>query len=79
MPIYEYKCTACNYAGDFLQKVNDAPKTTCPKCAKEALVRLVSATSFQLKGTGWYATDFKNPSAPPGAASTGAKTNTEDK
>ena len=63
MPIYEYQCTACNHTCDVLQKIHDAPKKTCPNCEKDSLVRLVSATTFQLKGTGWYATDFKNPSS----------------
>jgi putative FmdB family regulatory protein len=66
MPIYEYECTACGHHLDVLQKVNDEALTDCPSCHKVALQKLVSATSFQLKGTGWYATDFrnKNPSEP---------------
>jgi putative FmdB family regulatory protein len=59
MPIYEYRCDACGHELDELQKLSDAPLTDCPKCGKPALTRLVSAAGFQLKGTGWYATDFK--------------------
>ena len=59
MPIYEYRCEACGNEIETLQKVSEPPLTTCPKCAKESLVKLVSAAGFQLKGSGWYATDFK--------------------
>jgi putative FmdB family regulatory protein len=58
MPIYEYRCEACGHELDELQKLADAPLTDCPRCGKRALTRLVSAAGFQLKGTGWYATDF---------------------
>ena len=60
MPIYEYQCTACGHRLDELQKFSDAPLTDCPECHAAALQKLVSATSFQLKGTGWYATDFRH-------------------
>lgn len=60
MPIYEYQCSACHHHFDALQKMSDAPLTQCPSCQKPALQKMMSATSFQLKGTGWYATDFKN-------------------
>ncbi len=59
MPIYEYQCSACHHAFDVIQKMNDEPIKTCPTCLKNSVVRLVSAAGFQLKGTGWYATDFK--------------------
>ena len=59
MPIYEYRCSACGFEKDALQKMADAPLVTCPSCGKFALVKLVSAAGFQLKGSGWYATDFK--------------------
>ncbi len=59
MPIYEYKCSSCNHQFDAIQKMNDDPIKTCPHCAKDKAVRLVSAAGFQLKGSGWYATDFK--------------------
>ena len=81
MPIYEYVCTACGHALDALQKMSDAPLTDCPECNKATLQKMMSATSFQLKGTGWYATDFKNkPQAEPKKeASATAKTSTETK
>ena len=60
MPIYEYQCTGCHHTFDVLQKINDEPVKQCPKCSENKAVKLVSAAGFQLKGTGWYATDFKN-------------------
>lgn len=60
MPLYEYKCSACGQACEYLQKFTDPEIKLCPNCGKEALKKQVSATQFQLKGTGWYVTDFKN-------------------
>jgi|TARA_B100000959_G_C14659843_1_gene491946 putative FmdB family regulatory protein len=60
VPIYEYKCDKCNHQFEILQKVNDEPAKTCPKCNADRLRKLVSAAAFKLKGTGWYETDFKN-------------------
>lgn len=60
MPIYEYQCTSCHHLFDLIQKINDQPEKTCPKCSKNTAIKLISAAGFQLKGTGWYATDFKN-------------------
>ncbi len=60
MPIYEYQCEACGEQLDKLQKMSDAPLTICPNCEKETLKKKISASGFRLKGTGWYATDFKN-------------------
>jgi putative FmdB family regulatory protein len=59
MPIYEYRCSACGFQKEYLQKVSDAPPVTCPECGKESLAKMVTAAGFQLKGSGWYATDFK--------------------
>jgi putative FmdB family regulatory protein len=59
MPIYAYRCSACGHAKDVLQKLSDAPLTTCPSCAAESFSKQVTAAGFQLKGSGWYATDFK--------------------
>jgi putative FmdB family regulatory protein len=59
MPIYEYRCQNCGYQNDYLQKLSDPPITDCPQCAQASMVKLVSAAGFQLKGSGWYATDFK--------------------
>ena len=60
MPIYEYRCGACGHEKEVLQRMSDKPLTKCPKCGKRTFHKLVSAAGFQLKGTGWYATDFKN-------------------
>lgn len=60
MPIYEYECKKCKYKFEQLRKITDKPLRTCPKCHTASLAKLVSNTSFQLKGTGWYVTDFKN-------------------
>ena len=60
MPIYEYRCSTCGYQNDFLQKMSEPPLTDCPECGKSTLAKQVTAAGFQLKGTGWYATDFKN-------------------
>ncbi|HEY8553855.1 MAG TPA: FmdB family zinc ribbon protein [Burkholderiales bacterium] len=60
MPIYEYECGGCGHRLEEIQKVSDDPLTDCPSCGQSRLRRLVSAAGFQLKGTGWYVTDFKN-------------------
>lgn len=60
MPIYEYRCTACGFQKEYLQKVSDPAHIACPECGKETFNKLLSAAGFQLKGTGWYATDFKS-------------------
>jgi putative FmdB family regulatory protein len=59
MPIYEYRCSACGHQADVLQKMSDAPLKTCPVCGKDSFGKQISAAGFQLKGSGWYATDFK--------------------
>jgi putative FmdB family regulatory protein len=65
MPIYEYRCEACGHQEEFLQRVSEPPLTECPVCRKPTFQKLLSAAGFQLKGSGWYATDFKNkPSKP---------------
>ena len=60
MPIYEYRCTACGFEKEYLQKLSDAPIAVCEECGKPSMTKLVSAAGFQLKGSGWYVTDFKN-------------------
>lgn len=65
MPIYAYRCAACGHSRDVLQKMSDAPLTVCPSCGAEQFQKQLTAAGFQLKGNGWYATDFKG-----GAAST---------
>lgn len=60
MPIYEYTCKACGHNLEVLQRMSDAPKTTCPECGKDELQKMISHSGFQLKGQGWYVTDFKD-------------------
>ena len=67
MPIYEYRCASCGHQQEFLQKVSDAPLAICTKCGKPSFTKMVTAAGFQLKGSGWYATDFKNGGAKPAA------------
>ena len=59
MPIYEYRCQQCGHQFDALQKMSDVPLVECPACKQPSLVKLVSAPSFRLSGSGWYETDFK--------------------
>ena len=80
MPIYAYKCGACGFAKDVLQKMSDAPLSDCPSCGASAFSKQLTAAGFQLKGSGWYVTDFRDgggkkggegadkPAAPPAAA-----------
>jgi putative FmdB family regulatory protein len=79
MPIYEYRCTSCGHELEVLQKLSDPRLTECPACHAATLVKKVSAAGFQLKGSGWYATDFRNSGAKQpakdGAAKTGDKAN----
>ena len=63
MPIYAYKCSSCGNEKDVLQKVSDAPLTECPACGAASFAKQLTAAGFQLKGSGWYATDFRNGSA----------------
>lgn len=60
MPIYEYRCGACGFQKEFLQRLSDSPLKDCPECGKAEFSKMVTAAGFQLKGSGWYATDFKN-------------------
>jgi len=63
MPIYAYKCGSCGHAKDVLQKISDDPLTDCPACGKPSFSKQLTAAGFQLKGSGWYATDFKGGSS----------------
>ena len=65
MPIYEYRCGSCGHQQEFLQKVSDPPLTDCTECGKPTFSKMVTAAGFQLKGSGWYATDFKNKGSAP--------------
>ncbi len=60
MPIYAYKCSSCGFAKDALQKMSDAPLTVCPNCGASTFEKQVTAAGFQLKGSGWYVTDFRD-------------------
>jgi putative FmdB family regulatory protein len=73
MPIYEYQCGACGHELEALQKMADDSLVYCPECHDETLKKKISAAGFQLKGTGWYETDFKNSGAGPAAQSAGTK------
>ncbi|MBT9455321.1 MAG: zinc ribbon domain-containing protein [Burkholderiaceae bacterium] len=73
MPIYAYRCAACGHAKDVLQKISDPQLTTCPACGAESFQKQVTAAGFQLKGSGWYATDFKGGAAAAAAPAADAK------
>jgi len=75
MPIYAYKCDSCGFAKDALQKISDQPLTQCPSCQAACFKKQVTAAGFQLKGSGWYATDFKGGGAK--APATGDAKSTE--
>jgi putative FmdB family regulatory protein len=79
MPIYEYRCSSCQHELEALQRFADAPLSRCPQCGKEALVKQVSAAGFQLKGSGWYATDFKGSGKPAKKSADGDATPSEAK
>jgi putative FmdB family regulatory protein len=64
MPIYEYRCASCGFQDEFLQKVSERPLKVCPSCGKAKFEKMLSAPGFQLKGSGWYATDFKGGAKP---------------
>ena len=71
MPIYEYRCSSCGHQQEFIQKLSEAPHTRCTACGKESFAKMVTAAGFQLKGSGWYATDFKGGGAKPAAKAEG--------
>lgn len=75
MPIYAYKCESCGHAKDVLQKISDAPLTDCPACGKPTFSKQLTAAGFQLKGSGWYVTDFRGGSGG-AAAATGTAAST---
>jgi len=80
VPIYEYRCSECGHQQEHLQKVSDAVLTTCPACGKETYKKQVTAAGFQLKGSGWYATDFKGGGKKPAAKdATKTESKTESK
>jgi len=82
MPIYAYRCGECGHAKDVLQKMSDPVLTTCPSCGAEAFTKQLTAAGFQLKGSGWYATDFKGggaaaTSVPPASTAGDAKSDSK--
>jgi len=77
MPIYAYKCGSCGHAKDVLQKISDTPLSVCPACGAEAFSKQVTAAGFQLKGSGWYVTDFRGGNSGGGAKAPGADAKTE--
>jgi len=78
MPIYAYRCTECGHAKDVLQKMSDPVLTVCPACGAPAFSKQVTAAGFQLKGSGWYVTDFRGDGKPPKATEDGAKSATSE-
>lgn len=68
MPIYAYRCESCGHAQDVLQKISDPLLTVCPACGADAYKKQLTAAGFQLKGSGWYATDFRNSGSKPASA-----------
>ena len=70
MPIYEYRCSSCGFQKEYLQKINDPVMSVCPECNKNTFSKMLSAAGFKLKGSGWYATDFKNSGSKPAAKPT---------
>jgi putative FmdB family regulatory protein len=79
MPIYEYRCSACGHQEDFLQKVSDPVLSQCPACGKATFEKQLSAAGFQLKGSGWYATDFKSKKPADKKTETNTETKSETK
>lgn len=80
MPIYAYRCETCGFTKDVLQKVSDAPLTVCSSCEKSTFKKQLTAAGFQLKGSGWYVTDFRNGSTPSpasGSASAAEKSSSD--
>ena len=71
MPIYEYRCSSCGFQKEYLQKVTAPLMTVCPECDKQTFSKMLTAAGFHLKGSGWYATDFRNSGAKPAAKTEG--------
>jgi len=71
VPIYEYRCSSCGFQKEYLRKVSDPLLSVCPECSKATFGKMLTAAGFQLKGGGWYATDFKNSGAKPAAKTAG--------
>ncbi|WP_374337780.1 FmdB family zinc ribbon protein [Leeia sp.] len=78
MPIYAYRCDSCGHQKDVLQKMSDAPLTDCPQCGKATFAKQLTAAGFQLKGSGWYATDFRGGGSSSTASSTTTSSSTSE-
>ena len=78
MPIYPYACGTCGHKQDHLQKMSDARLTTCPACGKETYTKQLTAAGFQLKGSGWYVTDFRDNGKKEAGTEAGKKAATGD-
>ncbi len=76
MPIYEYRCNSCGAEKEHLQKMSDEAIAVCPACGSDDYIKLISAAGFQLKGSGWYVTDFKNNKKPESSQKTKPSTTT---
>jgi putative FmdB family regulatory protein len=74
MPIYEYRCSSCGFQKEYLRKVSDPLMTDCPECGKQTFSKMLTAAGFHLKGSGWYATDFRNSGSKPAAKAEGVGT-----
>jgi len=74
MPIYEYRCSSCGFQKEYLRKVSDPLMTDCPECGKQTFSKMLTAAGFHLKGSGWYATDFRNSGSKPATKSEGVGT-----
>jgi putative FmdB family regulatory protein len=77
MPIYEYRCLECSHQQDHLQKISEEPLSVCPSCGKPTYKKMLSAAGFQLKGSGWYATDFRNAGSKPAEKTSYSKTDSK--
>ena len=78
MPIYEYRCPSCGFQKEHLQKMSDKPLSSCPSCGSTGYAKLLSAAGFQLKGSGWYATDFKGGGTSAAASSSSPSSSASD-
>ena len=78
MPIYEYRCPSCGFQKEHLQKMSDEPLSVCPSCGTTGYAKLLSAAGFQLKGSGWYATDFKGGGKAAAASSSSVASSSSD-
>jgi putative FmdB family regulatory protein len=79
MPIYDYQCSSCGFKKEVMRKISEPNLTACPECGKQTFTKQLSAPSFQLSGSGWYATDFKGGASKADSAKSEEKTGSEKK